>query len=181
MIRTIKKLLYPPRAGVVVCLAAFAVSCTHFTDPGTNAEHPIAKRSAFPQPGETVDPPIAAQRLSDADPFAPAIDPADIPAVVPWDRAGRYVGYDITVEGGVVSVGRSGDGGVYFLNFHEDYRGKFYMVIMDDLAKTLDEPVEQLFEGKTIRVKGEVQTYRGRPQIEIRSMDQVELIDKQNP
>lgn len=146
-------------------------------DAGPNAIDPIANRSAFPEPGETLDKPIAAKRLSDEDQFAPQIDPADIPAVVPWEQASQYVGYEITVEGRIVTVGRSNDGNVHFLNFAEDYRDKFYMVIFDDLAQTLDKPVEELFKGKLVRVKAEVETYRGKPQIRIRSMDEVVYLE----
>lgn len=143
-----------------------------------SAKHDIAGRSAFPAVGETLDKPIAYKRLSNEEQFAPAIDPADIPAVVPWDQASRYVGYEITVEGRIVSVGRSNDGQVHFLNFHQDWRGKFYMVLFDDLAGTLNQPVEQTFKGRLIRVRGKVETYRGRPQVRILSMGQVRFIDE---
>lgn len=142
-----------------------------------NAVHPFAKRSAFPEAGEAFDKPIEIEPLSDLDPFAPTIDPADIPAIVPWDEARKYVGYEITVEGTVVTVGRSRDGRVNFLNFHKDWRGKFYMVIFDDLAQTLDASVKDLFTGKKVRVEGLVDTHRGRPQIKIESMDQVRFVE----
>jgi len=142
-----------------------------------SAEHGIAGRSAFPAVGETLDKPIVYTRLSDIEQFALPIDPADIPAVVKWQDASKYVGHTITAQGRVVSIGRSGDGRIHFLNFHENWRGKFYMVVFDDLAQTLDQPVEQLFKGKIIRVNAEVTTHNGRPQIRIESMDQVRFID----
>lgn len=141
-----------------------------------SARHAVAKRSAFPDLGETIEEPFPARRLSEESQFAAAIDPADIPAVVPWDQASKYVGYDITVEGRIVSIGQSRDGKVNFLNFHEDYRGKFYMVIFDDLATTLDKGVEELFKGRSVRVRGRVDTHRGNPQMKITSMDQVEFV-----
>jgi len=147
------------------------------TDPGRNAIHPIAERSAFPQPDETFAEPIGYNKLTERDPFVRDLEPEEIPDVVPWDQAKQYLGYTITVEGTIVSVGQSGDGRVNFLNFHKDWRDKFYMVVFDDLAKTLDQSVEDTFKGKRVRVRGEVEPHRGSPQIKIRSMKQVEFVD----
>ena len=144
--------------------------------PAANAIHPIAGRSAFPEAGETITQPIPAEKLSEEDQFAEPIDEANIPDVVPWTEAKRYVGYEITVEGKIVDVGQSRDGKVNFLNFHQDWRDKFYMVVFDDLAKTLPQSVDATFRGKTLRVTGEVEDHRGRPQIKILSMDQVEIV-----
>lgn len=147
-----------------------------FTIPTSNVAHPIAGRSAFPEPGEDLRQLITPKKLSEADQFAEPIDPDDIPDVVPWTEAGKYVGYEITVQGQIVDTGQSRDGKVNFLNFHKDWRGKFYMVVFDDLAKTLDKSVEQTFMNKTLRVKGMVEDHRGRPQIKILSMDQVQFV-----
>lgn len=141
-----------------------------------NAVHPIAKRSAFPEAGETLAQPIPAKKFSEANQFAEPIDPSTIPDVVPWTEAKKYVGHEITVEGQIVDIGQSRDKKVNFLNFHKEWRGKFYMVVFDDLAKTLDKSVEATFRGKTLRVKGMVEDHRGRPQIKILSMDQVEFV-----
>ena len=170
---------------LLACLAWAGSGCqpdpakdpTPTPQTAANAAHPVAGRSAFPEADETLSAPIPAVRLSDLDPFTSAIDPADIPDVVAWDQALKYVGYDITVEGTIVNVGRSRDGEIHFLNFHQDWRGKFYMVVFEDLAKTLDQPVEDVFKGKRLRVKGKVEAHRGRPQIKILSMDQVEFAE----
>jgi hypothetical protein len=141
-----------------------------------NVPHPIAGRSPFPNEGETLDQPLPAKKLSDDDQFGEAIDPNNIPDVVPWHQAKKYVGYTITVEGKIVNVGQTRDGSVNFLNFHRDYRGKFYMVVFDDLAKTLPSSIADTFLNKTLRVTGEVEDHRGSPQIRILSMDQVEFV-----
>ena len=144
--------------------------------PLTNAVHPIAGRSAFPEHDEDLQQPIPAKKLSELDPFVEAIDPDKIPEIVPWEEAKKYVGYEITVEGKIVDIGRTSDGKVNFLNFHKEWRGKFYMVIFSDLAKKLPKSVEQTFLNKTVRVKGKVEEHRGRPQIKILSMDQVKFV-----
>jgi len=141
-----------------------------------NAVHRIAGRSAFPERGETLQSPLPAKRLSDEDQFLEPIDPSAIPDVVPWTEAKKYIGYEITVQGKIVDIGHSRDGKVNFLNFHKDWRGKFYMVLFDDLAKTLAKSVDQTFTGKTLRVTGKVERHNGRPQIKILSMDQVQFI-----
>lgn len=144
--------------------------------PGSNSVHPIAGRSAFPEAGESLATLIPAKKLSEEDQFREPIDETAIPDIVPWTEAKRYVGYEITVEGKIVDVGQSRDGKVNFLNFHQDWRGKFYMVVFDDLAKTLPNSIDATFRGKTLRVTGEVEDHRGRPQIKILSMDQVEIV-----
>ncbi|MGB0767241.1 MAG: hypothetical protein ACPGYV_05985 [Phycisphaeraceae bacterium] len=141
-----------------------------------NAPHPIAGRSAFPEEGEDFGGPIAAETLSDDDPFAEPPDPSNIPDLVPWQQADRYVGQTITVVGRIVDTGQSRDGKVNFLNFHRDWRGKFYMVLFDDLAATLPDTVDERFRNKTVHVTGEVEEHRGRPQIKILSMDQVKFV-----
>lgn len=141
-----------------------------------NAVHQRAGRSAFPERGESFEQPIASKKLSDEDQFGRAIDESDIPDIVPWDQAKKYVGYEITVEGKIVDVGSVNEGSVNFLNFHKDWRGKFYMVVFKDLAEALPRSVEETFQDKTVRVTGVVENHRGRPQIKILSMDQVEFV-----
>ncbi|MFK7789685.1 MAG: hypothetical protein AB8C95_09375 [Phycisphaeraceae bacterium] len=142
-----------------------------------NAIHKTAGRSAFPNQGEAITQLIPAKLLSQQDQFQEPVDEANIPDIVPWNQAGKYVGYTITIEGKIIDIGNSRDGKVSFLNFHKDWRGKFYMVVFDDFAKTLPKSVEETFKGKTLRVTGMVEDHRGRPQIKILSMDQVEFVD----
>lgn len=136
-------------------------------------------RIPFPEVDEDFRGPIELTRLSDHDPFENDIDPEDIPDVVPWEEAGEYVGHVITVEGRIVDIGQTRDGNINFLNFHADWRGKFYMVVFNDLAETLDGSVEDVFLNKLVRVRGEVEDHRGRPQIRILSMDQVEFVEEE--
>lgn len=153
-----------------------AASAAPIQAPVKNAVHQIAGRSAFPEAGESVTQLIPAKKLSEIDQFLEPIDESAIPNVVPWTEAKRYIDYEITVEGTIVDIGQSSDGKVNFLNFDKDWRDKFYMVVFDDLAKTLPNSVADTFRGKTVRVKGMVEDHRGRPQIKILSMDQVQFV-----
>lgn len=143
-----------------------------------NTVHRHAGRSVFPEADETITQLIPAKKLSEEDQFTEPVDVENIPDVVPWDEAHKYVGHKITVQGKIVDLGQSGDGKVNFLNFHKEWRGKFYMVMFDDLAKTLPKSVAATFRGKTVRVTGTVEDHRGRPQIKLLSMDQVEFTDE---
>ncbi|MEM9415190.1 MAG: hypothetical protein AAGA29_06920 [Planctomycetota bacterium] len=168
---------------------AIIVGGDHATDPPTpeldpparaqsDTPAPAAGRSPFPEEGERLRTPIAAPRLSDHDPFEIIIDPEAIPDIVPWEQAGGYLGHEIIVEGRIVNIGQTRSGDIFFLNFHREWRGKFYMVIFDDLADTLEQSVADTFEGKLVRVQGLVEPHRGRPQIKIMSMDQVEFVEE---
>jgi len=135
-------------------------------------------RSPFPEAGERLTRHVSFTRLAEHDAFENPIDPEDIPEVVPWEEAGQYVGHTITVEGRIVNIGQTRDASVFFLNFHAEWRGKFYMVVFDDLAETLEGGVEGTFLNKLVRVEGLVEDHRGRPQIKIESMDQVEFVEE---
>lgn len=157
-------------------VAPGAEPTARITEPAVYWVERHAERSPFPAPGETITDMIAPARLTDADPFALPIDPEAIPTVVPWTQAAQYLGHTITVEGEIVRVGKSGQ--TNFLNFAQDYRGKFYLVLFDDLATTLPDSVPDTFEGKTVRVRGTIEDHRGTPQLKITSMDQVEFVEE---
>ena len=159
-------------APILICFAAlFCMGCGT-----TQPAEKTPARSPFPELGETFAQPIPATKLSSESQFLLPIDPANIPDIVPWDQAARYVGHIITVQGRVVDVGQTRDGKVHFLNFTKDWRGKFYMVVFDDLAQSLNPSGEELFKDKCVNVKGKVETFRGQPQIKITSMEQVEFV-----
>ncbi|MEM9881583.1 MAG: hypothetical protein AAF800_01545 [Planctomycetota bacterium] len=131
-----------------------------------------AGRSPIPQRGETFDQPIPAPRLDGG-----AADRPPAPdGPVPWGQAHRYVGQRIVVTGKVVNT-YNHRGDVCFLNFHEDWRGKFYIPVFDEVFADLPEPPEDYFVGKTIAVRGTVTLHRNRPNIEVNSIRQVRVLD----
>ena len=165
-------------------------------------------RSPLPQPGESFDQPIAPVMLRQAHAvlahrplwhnWIPQ-KPKSMPQTVPWGRAWRYVGRDITVEGRVVSVDVVPQ--ACFLNFARDWRGLFYVVIINeppadvtlphqasphnptaDPSNAHHEPVifdpqpVDRFLNQTIHVHGIVRLRDGRPQIVVRDPSRITVL-----
>lgn len=106
----------------------------------------------------------------------PVIPTATVPAagIVLWQDAGQYIGQRVTVEGDVV---RSYDSGkVTFLNFAQDYKGTFSVVVFaSDYAKWPQTP-DQFYLGQKIRATGKVKEYQGAPEMIVESPEQIEVV-----
>jgi micrococcal nuclease len=94
--------------------------------------------------------------------------------VVSWLDAGTYEGKLVTVDGTVVATHNSGN--VCHLNFHEDYR-KYFSVVMfgQDLAKFPPRP-EDYYLKRHVRVTGIVKDYKGAPEIAVSDPAQIEVL-----
>lgn len=91
------------------------------------------------------------------------------------EQAGAYVGQRVVVEGTVAAVFVSRAGNT-FLNFGAAYPNQdFSAVIFADNASSFRD-VEQL-EGRRVAVSGRVRIYRGKPEIILRSADQLRVLD----
>ena len=92
--------------------------------------------------------------------------------IAPVDASG-YVGASVSVEG-VVSQVSTSNRGTTFLNFGGRYPNHvFYAVIFRNNAHKF--PDVHALEGKTVAIKGEVELYKGKPQIIVTSPSQIEL------
>lgn len=151
-------------AGVLV---GYRMSRPRVSGPAANVG-----RSPIPQPDETFGQPIPPVVLgsADASPLAPKTDEP-----VAWRQAGRYMGMTITVEGKVVNTHNTGK--VCFLNFTENSRSGFYVILFDRVLDSWEKPPQDFFLDRTIRVKGKVSSYKGRPQIRVERTDQILRID----
>lgn len=91
-------------------------------------------------------------------------------------EAGKHAGDEATVTGKVASVTKSGKGTVY-LNFGEKFpRQTFSGVVFAKDADTVGDLSQ--FEGKTVALTGRIElSPDGKPQIVIKSADQVKLAD----
>lgn len=133
-----------------------------------------AGRSPIPLEGERMDKPLPFKRLVDASGSEIQIEAPDGP--VTWGAAHNYIGMRITVEGKIVDT-YNHRGQVCFLNFHENWQGKFYVPVFDEVFADLPEAPEDYFLNKTIRVTGKVTQHRNRPNIEVQNISQIEIID----
>jgi hypothetical protein len=143
------------------------------TEAGGQAPYIVpAGRSPLPQPGERFTTPLPARRIGD--PAARAVPTLPAGTIIDWTEAQGHVGHHVVVQGKVVSVRRSGE--VYFVNFHKDWRGKFYLVIFSDALPGFDQPPDKLLPGKTIQAVGEIKTHRSTPQIQVHDAKQIKVM-----
>ena len=101
--------------------------------------------------------------------------PTAADAPVSWQDAGQYEGQKATVAGTVVRSYNSGK--VVFLNFDEDWRGKFSVVIFASDFDKFPQPPETLYLHKRIHATGKIKSYKGAPEMIVESPNQIEIID----
>ena len=95
--------------------------------------------------------------------------------VIPWRDADQYYGQTKIVEGRIVASNNTGK--VCFLNFHKNWRRYFTAVIFaSDFDKFPDHP-EDYYLNRMVRVRGLVKEYRGKPEIILKSANQIEIIE----
>jgi len=90
-------------------------------------------------------------------------------------QAGNYYGKEVIVEGKVVDTYRSKKNNV-FLNFGKPYPNQCFSVVIfnSDLYKFV-ESVEKYYNQKTVRIRGKIQEYQGKPQIILKDPLQIEV------
>ncbi|MBP6059617.1 MAG: hypothetical protein KA522_02475 [Candidatus Saccharicenans sp.] len=94
--------------------------------------------------------------------------------VIPFEKAGDYVGQTITVEGTIVSSHNSGR--ACFLNFDPDYQHYLSLVIFASDFNRFPPLPEEHYLNKKVRVKGKILLYKGRPEIILSSPDQIKIV-----
>lgn len=98
----------------------------------------------------------------------------DYPRVA-WDKTHEHYGKKVEVVATVVRTHDSGK--ATFLNFHEEWKGKFTVVIFASKACDFSVVPADFFVGKEIRVRGKVKKYKGGPEIVVESIDQIACTD----
>ncbi len=97
--------------------------------------------------------------------------------VIRWNEAHNYYGQYITVEGTIVNTYNSGK--ACFLNFHEDYRKYFtVMIFASDYSKFPPNP-EDYYCNKKVQVTDIIKEYKGKPEIILKSSAQIKIINSQ--
>ncbi len=95
--------------------------------------------------------------------------------IISWAVADEHVGEMATVEGVIVRTYQSEN--VLFLNFHEDYRNTFTAAIFVTELGRFPENAKDYYRGKTVRVSGVIKSYRGTPEMVVKSPEQIEIVE----
>jgi len=89
-------------------------------------------------------------------------------------KSQNYYGQEITVQGKVSGVFKSQTNTV-FINFEKPYPNQcFTGVIFSSLLPNF--PNYQDYDGKTLKITGEIQEYKGKPEIILKSQNQIEIV-----
>lgn len=100
-----------------------------------------------------------------------AASPGGGDPVVRWEEAHRHAGEEIVVEGTIVRSHRLAK--VLYLNFHPNWKRYLTVVIFaSDLPRFPADP-EKAYKGRKVRVRGEVRIHQGRPEITVRSPEDI--------
>lgn len=96
--------------------------------------------------------------------------------VVPACSVGNYLGKEILVEGTVVDTYRHLKSNTVFLNFEKAYPNQCFtgVIFSSDQYKFVQNP-EEYYLNKTVRLKGKVEEYKGRPEIILKDPSQIEV------
>ncbi len=99
--------------------------------------------------------------------------PAQAETVTAAD-AGSHVGQSVTVEGIVSGVHTARSSGVTFIDMGGSYPNNLFsgVIFSSDAAKVGDVSA---LTGKTVDLTGTIQMYRGKPEIIVKSADQIKV------
>jgi micrococcal nuclease len=108
---------------------------------------------------------------------APQETPLQISAgeIVSWRDAARYYGQVRTVEGKIVVSNNTGK--VCFLNFDRDWKEHFTAVIFSGDYEKFPPNPEDYYLNRTVRVTGLIKEFKGKPEIIIKSPDQIKIVE----
>ena len=89
--------------------------------------------------------------------------------------AGNYIGKEMIVEGKVIDVYKSATD-TTFLNFEEAYPNQCFTAVIfsSNQSKFVENP-QNYYSGKTVRVKGKIKDYQGKPEIILDDVSQIEI------
>lgn len=109
---------------------------------------------------------------------APQLRAGSCAGAVTWTRARAMVGRVATIKGRVAGThyARSSNGSPTFLNVGVDYPSsrRFTVVIWGSDRSRFGRP-EARYAGRTVCVRGVIETYQGVPEIEVSSPSQIKV------
>jgi micrococcal nuclease len=90
-------------------------------------------------------------------------------------KAKNYLGEEIIVQGKIAD-GYCSKTNTVFLNFGSAYPKQcFVAVIFNSYQDKFEKNPEKYYTGKTVRIKGKISEYKGKPQIILRNPEQIEI------
>jgi hypothetical protein len=98
----------------------------------------------------------------------------DIRTISPPEAA-NHIGEEVMVEGVISDVGYSARSDTTFINMGGKYPNHAFTAVIFRSAKPLF-PEARSWEGKKVRVRGMVKEYRGKPEIVLERVEQVEVV-----
>ncbi len=108
----------------------------------------------------------------------PPILPADAGMpVIDWKDARKFVDRAVIVQGKIAETGQTAS--ICFLNF--DAGRTFTAIVRKPHWSKFSQPPGTLYAGKIVRIRGVISEYRGKPQIEVTSPDQIVILEKEEP
>ncbi len=92
-----------------------------------------------------------------------------------WQEAPRHMGEEVVVVGRIIRTNNIGRH--TFLNFHDDYRTTLTLVVHEESYGNFPQPAEAMYQDRTVRVRGKVTEYDGKPQIVLTGPQQVDIVE----
>jgi endonuclease/exonuclease/phosphatase family metal-dependent hydrolase len=96
-----------------------------------------------------------------------------------WEDARRAVGETAFISGKIIDVNSAGR--VNFLNFDTKRPADFVAVVFREKLGNFPQPLREMYLGKIVRIRGVVSLYRDKPEMEVSSPDQIEILDELPP
>jgi endonuclease/exonuclease/phosphatase family metal-dependent hydrolase len=114
--------------------------------------------------------------VSAADASKPAISIAEVLPTIAFSDADKFIGREVVLIGRVASTGKSG-GGHVFLNFPKTLSGRALTgFIHKKVAEQFVSPPRDDFEGKLVRIRGDLYLYDNEPNIRVASPSRIVVL-----
>ncbi|MBL4702531.1 MAG: OB-fold nucleic acid binding domain-containing protein [Phycisphaeraceae bacterium] len=136
-------------------------------------------RSPYPMAGEKFKKPLKPKMLATMDQGVGFNAGGELQAkpgqIIAWNHARQYVGQTVTIEGKVVVTHRTKT--VCFLNFTQNWRGRFYVILFKGVLESWPQSPDKYFLNKTIRVTGQIKKRKGNSQLQVTKQSQIQVVD----
>jgi len=101
------------------------------------------------------------------------------PPVVAWQEAAAHVGEIVTLDGVVAAVRTTPD--AWYLEFAPDDPHAAHVVLVLGLLSSVPRAPERLYANRRVRASGLLRRFQGRPEMVLKSVSQIEVVDVAGP